>query len=110
MGKFLKHIELDHDEFLDSLSKTDRVRIIGAFAQAIRDRDFSRSGPQELASGMCKEAMDKMSEVFRVNYRCDPRHGESDKEDNGLELLYKGYTNNDPAPKQQKALTLFFYR
>lgn len=72
--KFLKHIELNHDEFLDILSKIDRVRIIGSFAQAIRDREFSRLSPQELASSTCKEAVDKVAEVFRKNYGCNPRH------------------------------------
>ena len=70
--QFLTKIELDHDEFLDNLNPQDRVRILGAFAQAIREREFSTSGPNDLASGTCEEAVDKVVEAFRANSQRDP--------------------------------------
>ena len=108
--QFLTHIDLDHDEFLDSFSSDDRIRLLGAFAQAIREREFSRNGERDLASGTCKEAVDKVAEVFRSNRRRDPRHDQSHTVDDSLNLLFRGYHSSDPPTKQQKALTPSFYR
>ena len=108
--KFLKHIELDQDQFLDNFTPYDRVRLLGAFAQAVREREFSRSGENNLASSTCKEAVDKVAEVYRANNRPDPRHGISNDLDDSLRLQYRGYTTADPPTKQQKAITPSFYR
>ena len=110
--QFLTKIELDHDEFLDDLNPQDRVRILGAFAQAIREREFSTSGPNDLASGTCEEAMDKVAEAFRTNSRRNPRYGDSGTsiKDDNLKLRFCGYANADPPTKQQKCLTPSFYR
>ena len=48
--KFLTHIDLQHDKFLKEFKQEDRVRLLGAFAQAIREREFSRSGEKDLAT------------------------------------------------------------
>ena len=107
---FLVNIELEHDEFLDNLSPANRVRILGAFAQAVREREFSSAGKADLQSSTCKETVDKVAEAFRANNRSDPRYGPYDKEDDNLRLQYRGYANKDPPTKQQKALTPSFYR
>ena len=55
--------------------------------------------------------MDKVAEVFRTYHRRDPRHGEHDTDTSEqLKLLYRGYGKNDPAIKQQKALTPSFFK
>ena len=108
--RFLHHIELSHDEFLDTIAADDRPRLLGAFAQAVREREFSGKGPHDLASGTCKEAVDKVAEVFRSNCRSDPRHGSQNSEADSLKLLFRGFSNKDPPTKQQKCLTPFFYR
>ena len=59
---------------------------------------------------MCQEAVDKVAEVFRANSRPDPRHDLSRNIDDNLLLQYHGYANTDPPTKQQKAITLSFYR
>ena len=107
---FLTRIELNHDEFLDNLTDDDKIRILGAFAQAIREREFSRAGQKDLASGTCREAVDKVAEVFRANRRRDPRHDHSGKIDDGLQLQFRGYSNTDPPPKQEKAISPSFFR
>ena len=108
--QFIHTIELQQDEFLDTFTQQDRVRILGAFAQAVRERELSRNGESQLASSTCKEAVDKVAEVYRANNRPDPRHGLSNDLDDNLRLQFRGYTNNDPPIRQQKAITPSFYR
>ena len=72
--KFLTCINLQHDELIDEFKQEDQVRLLGAFAQAIREREFSCSGEKELARDICQEAVDKWAEVFRANRRPDPSH------------------------------------
>ena len=84
--KFLTRIKLQHDEFHGDFAQEDWVRPLGAFAQAIREREFSRSGEKDLASNTCQEAMDKVAEVFRVNRRPDPQHDLSRNINNNLRL------------------------
>ena len=108
--QFIQKIEIDGDDFLDKFYPTDRVRILGAFAQAVREREFSTTGNQDLASGTCEEAVDKVAETFRANRRRDPRYGLNNQKDDSLKLQFRGYANIDPPTKQQKALTPSFYR
>ena len=96
---------------MDEVSKQDRVRLLGAFAQAVREREFSTKGKDDLVSSTCKEAVDKVAENFRANNRCDPRYGEHGQDTHEiLKKQYRGYANTDPPVKQQKALTPAFYR
>ena len=81
---FLTCIDLQHDKLLDEFTQEDRVRLLGAFTQAIRERDFSRSGEKDLARDTCQEAVDKVAEVFRANCRPDARHDLSNSIDKNL--------------------------
>ena len=83
---FLTCIELHNDEFLDDIDATDSVRLLGAFAQSVRNAEFSRASTKVLAAGSCREAMDKVAEVFGSNRRSDPRHGHSLFKDNDLKI------------------------
>ena len=107
---FLQRIELTDDPFLDSVAVEDRSILLGAFAAAVREREFSRPGEKDLAKGTVKEAMDKVAEVFRSNNRGDPRNGTDGKQDIQLKLQLMGYKSKDPATKQEKAFTPFFFR
>ena len=82
--KFLTRIELQHDEFLENLSQEYQVCLLGAFAQAIREREFSHSSEKDLASDTCQEAVDKVAEVSRANSRPDPGHDLSINIDDNL--------------------------
>ena len=82
--KFLTRIDLQHDKFLNELKQEDKVRLIGAFAQAIREKEFSRSSEKDLARDTFQEAVEEVSEVFRANRRPDPCHDLSRNVDNNL--------------------------
>jgi hypothetical protein len=103
---FLEWLELDHDPFLDTLEPFSRVRVIGAFADAYRHGRFSvtqRADPR--ASGTCRDAIDAVAEAYRANRRCSPCHDATGKFSKFLSDQLKGYKNNDPSAKPQKALT-----
>ena len=109
--EFLTKIELEDDAFLDTLTTQNKIRILGAFAQAVREREFSIKGENDLVASTCREAVDKVAEVHRTYHRRDPRYGEHDTDTNEqLKLLYRGYNKSDPAIKQQKALTPSFFK
>ena len=108
--KFLTRIELQHDEFIDNFAQEDRVCLLGAFAQAIREREFSRSSEKDLASDTCQEAVDKVAGVFRENRRPDPHHDQYRNIKDNLLLKYNRYCNINPPTKQQKSVTPSFYR
>jgi len=110
MGEILIKIELNHDEFLDTLTKVQRFRILGNFTHAVQEREFSSSVKNNLSSGTCKGAADKVAEAFRANNRRNPHHGDSNQEDDNLRIQFRGYSNRYPPTKQQKNLTPSFYR
>ena len=83
---FFHRIDYSDDEFLDGIDESGHIRLPGAFAQAIRQRDFSRSGTKDLAAATCEEAVDKVAEAFRANNRRDLHHGPSNIKDDNLRL------------------------
>ena len=110
MAHITPEIELNHDEFIYNLDPDNRPQILGAFGQAVRKREVSNKGKNDLASSTCREVVDKVEEVFRSNRQSDPLHGSFTIEDECIKLQFRGYTQSDPATKQQKALTLSFFK
>jgi hypothetical protein len=107
---FLGDVELDGDPFLTALQAWQRQRIIGAFASAYRDGRFSpkhdpSSGPAVM-SGSVRAAIDAVAAAFRANNCVSPAHDPiTARLAYVLQRQLKGYTNQDPAEKPQKALT-----
>jgi hypothetical protein len=101
---FLHDIELAADPFLT------QHRIMGAFAAAYRAGRFSpKHNPAHgaaVGSKTVRAAIDAVAATFRANYHSSPIH---DPITTRLVFLLqrqlKGYTNQDPAEKPQKALT-----
>jgi hypothetical protein len=93
---FLGDVELDGDPFLTALQAWQRQGIISAFASAYCDGRFSpkhdpSSGPAVM-SGSVRAAIDTVDPITaRLAYV--------------LQRQLKGYTNQDPTKKPQKAVT-----
>jgi hypothetical protein len=107
---FLKDIDLDDDPFLTELEPWVQHRIIGAFAAAYREGRFSsKHDPSRGAAVISKTvrtAIDAVAATFRANYHISPIHDPvTTKLVFILQRQLKGYTNQDPAEKPQKALT-----
>jgi len=93
------------------LLPSQRVQIVGAFAAALRRRQFSHPDEQCLVASTVQETMAKLGEIFRTNVGYNPTHGDGV---NSLHPLltrqFKGMRNLDPGQQQQKALPVSVYR
>ena len=105
---FLRSIELQHDPFLDQLPPHDCHHIIGAFGHAIGIQVTDEISPQPdkpVKSGSAfTAALDAVSAAFWDHQRQDPYRDQHNKRHPFLERQIRGYTNQHPAPVQQKAL------
>ena len=102
--QFLESIDIPHDPFLQSLTSTDRVTIMSAFAHAIRTASFSKPSISRLGEDSVRNSVDHVAQTFRDNQLPDPRLDPDGKPSRLLSAQYKAYKNQDPPPKQQKAL------
>jgi hypothetical protein len=87
-----------------------RTRLFGAFAAALRRRQFSAPNKIPLGAGTVEETMAELGQIFRANMGYNPAHGSA----NGglhpsLAQQIKGMKNNDPGEKQQKPVPVCVY-
>jgi hypothetical protein len=104
--KFLHSCELEHDVYMDSYSLHDRNQLLGAFAQAVRIKTFSKSSKKydELVATTCSTAIGYVCQAFVATGRPNPSLDANGKTSFLLQRQYKGYRNNDPSCKHQKAI------
>jgi hypothetical protein len=109
--EYARVIDFEQDIWLEHISPEGRSTIMGAFAAALRRRQFSRPDKNNLAAGTVQEAMAKLGEVFRANVGYNPTHGVgSNSTHPALLRQFKGMRNEDPGEIQQKALPVCIYR
>jgi hypothetical protein len=109
--EYTKIIEFEHDIWLEQLLPEGRARIMGAFAAALRRRQFSRPDTSDLAAGTVQETVAKLGEIFRANVGYNPTHGVGSTSFHpALLRQFKGMRNEDPDEVQQKALPVCVYR
>jgi hypothetical protein len=108
---YTKCINFESDVWLQKLTAESRTIIFGAFAAALRRRQFSRPDETDLAASTVQEAITKLGEIFRANVGYNPAHGQgSNALHPALSRQFKGMKNADPGEKQQKALPVCVYR
>jgi hypothetical protein len=93
------------DDYLDNFSKIQRIKILGAFAQAIREGRFNFRKSTKFKSDSCRTSVNCVAQAFRLANRPDPRLDEDGKPSLILQRQYRGYKKLDPPAKQQVALT-----
>ena len=104
--EFLMWIELAHNPFLDGIPPHHQRRIIRAYLNAYRVGRFSSTlDPGTRTLGTVRDALDAVVETFRANQRESPAHDRTGGLDFLFQRLFKGYKNDDPSVKPQKALT-----
>jgi hypothetical protein len=106
--KFLHSCELGHDVFLDGYSSHARNQLLGAFAHAVRVKAFSKRATKHahLVASTCQTAVGHVCQAFVAAGRPNPSLDANGKTSFLLQRQYKGYRNNDPACKHQKAIPL----
>ena len=60
---------------MSGLHPEHRTYVIGAFAAALRQREFSRPNEKSLVASTVQEAVAKLGEIFRSNVGFNPTHG-----------------------------------
>ena len=96
------------DPFLANLSPEQRIRLIGAFAHAVRQAEFSTHRDTPLASATVRDTIASLSATFVENDRPDPATNIHGKTHRILRLQFSAYRHTDPAVKHQRALTIEF--
>jgi len=96
------------DPFLVHLSPEHRTRLIGAFAHAIRQAEFSAHRDTPLASATVRDTIASLSATFVEHDRPDPTINIHGKTHRILRLQLSAYRHTDPAVKHQRALTIDF--
>ena len=108
--EYTKCINFKHDIWLTFVTPESRTAIFGALAAALRQRQFSKPDPTELASSTVQEAVSKLGEIFRINVGYNPTHVPgSEQVHPALSRQFRGMKNSDPGEVQQKALPVCVY-
>jgi hypothetical protein len=101
---------LGKDPFIQDFSKRQQTILLSAFAQAVRERRFTQIPGNALVGQTVKTAVDNVSQTFRDHNKSDPRQDRDGLTSRILQQQFKGYKNEDPNPKQEKALPLSILR
>jgi hypothetical protein len=76
---YLTSISITSDPYLDNFSKIQRIKILGAFAHAIREGRFSPKRSNNIKSKSCRATIGCVAHAFRLANRPDPRLDEDGK-------------------------------
>jgi hypothetical protein len=102
--KYLGTISIGHNVFLNSFTRSQQNKIIGAYAMALREGQFSLAAHDTLALGTIWNRILDISATFRENGQPNPT------KDNDLQLRFilqcqfHAYKNANPKEHQQKAI------
>jgi hypothetical protein len=103
-SKYLGSIDIGNDLFLNSFTRSQQNKIIGAFAMALQQGQFLGPAHDTLALGTIQNTISDTSATFRENGQPNPT------KDNNLQLSFilqcqfQAYKNAKPKEKQQKAI------
>ena len=75
-SKYLDSIGLGHDIFLESFTRSQGNKIIGAFAMALRQGRYSGKAYDTLALGTIRNTISDIFSTFRENGRPNPTKDE----------------------------------
>ena len=103
-SQYIKTIGIHNDPYLDDFKWHQKVRIVGAFAQAMREGRFSGPSYETLAETTIRNAVSYVAASFRDNDRRNPTLDEDGELARLLSRQFRAYRNADPPPKQQKAI------
>ena len=95
------------DEFLDHFTRGQGIRIMGAFAMALREGIFSGTSHGTLVESTIRGAISYVSQTFMENYQPNPTKYEDGELGRVLSRQYIAYKNSDPNKKQHKAIPIY---
>jgi len=95
-------VGLGDDIFLDGFERADRIKLMGAFAMALREGRFSGQAHDSLAEGTVRNSISYVASSFRDSDRSNPTLDEDGNLGRLLSHQFRAFKNKDPPPKQQK--------
>jgi hypothetical protein len=102
---YLKSIAITSDPYLDSFTSIQKIKILGAFAHALREGRFNKNKKFTPRSESIRATIDCVAQAYRLANRPDPRLDRDGKSSFLLQCQIRGYKKLDPSKKQQVALT-----
>ena len=97
------------DVFLDRFSICERKIVLVTFAQAVKQAEFVKGPKKILVAETVIDTAGCLSQAFKANLRYDWRIEPYGSLLFLLEQTFKGYTNEDPGTKQQKAFPIIIF-
>jgi hypothetical protein len=95
-----------NDPFLDDSTCHTRIKLLGAFAMAMREACFSRPTHIRLAKGSISGAFSHVYQTFRKHGRPNPSLDDNGKTGFLLQQELRAFKKADPAEKHQKAIPM----
>jgi hypothetical protein len=108
--EYCDSIGLIDDYYLDHFTRGQRIKLVGAFAMAMRGARFSGPAYDSLAEGTIRSAVSYVASTFRENDRQNPTRDEDGELGRLLSQQYRAFRNEDPAPVQQKCVPVCVIR
>jgi len=103
---YLHSIELENDPFLQQLEPALRTTIVTAFGAAYRDNRFTKRGLTPPKADTVGAALDAVAKTFRENNIESPIHEANGTKCIQVRQLLRGFRNQDPSTKHQKAIPM----
>ena len=96
----------EEDYYLKDFQKGERIRLMGAFAMALRQWRFSGTAYDTLTEGTVRNTISFVALTFRDNDCPNPTKDEDGELGRLLSRLFRSFRKADPNPNQQKALPI----
>ena len=103
-------VGLEDNFLLCYFSKGQRIRLVGAFAMAVRQGQCSGQSYDFLAGSTVRSIISYLVEAFRDNDYPNPIKDEDGELGRIISRIYRAWKNEDPPVKQQKALPICVLR
>jgi hypothetical protein len=102
-SKYLDSIGIGQDDFLDSFTKFQRNKIIGAFAMALWQGRFLGPAYDTLALGTIQNTISDISSTFRENGQPNPAKDDNLQPSFILQRQFRAFKNEGPKESSKKS-------
>ena len=102
---YLISIRINNDWYLDNFSREKKIRLLGAFCNAIREGRLHSKSFRTNKSESVRATLDNVSQAFKLAGRNDPRLDRDGKFAFILQRQLRGYRSSDAPEKRQIAIS-----
>jgi hypothetical protein len=103
---YLQSIGLLSDPYLNNFSRNQKIKILSAFAQSIREGQYcTKRHNKPIKSESVRASLDCVAQTFKLADRPDPRLDREKKLAFLLQRQLRGYSSTDDPPSPHPAMT-----